>query len=85
MPLPKYDPLVQFRGPDNYELAGKNLDIIMDDGNEYYVSFLDGEKLLWSDNKGAPVLRAYEAMKGETDLYIALITVSEEDVRNIYA
>ena len=84
MPLPKFDPLLQFRGPNNYELAGKNLHIIMDDGNEFYVSFLDGENLLWSENKGAPVLRPYEAIKGETDLYIAHVTVSEEEGKQVH-
>ena len=84
MPLPKFDPLLQFRGPNSYELAGKNLNIIMDDGNEFYVSFLDGENLLWSENKAAPVLRSYEALKGETDLYIAHIIVSTEEGKEVH-
>ena len=50
MPLPKFDPLLQFRAPYNYELAGKHYQFVMDDGNEYYT------KQLYIDDSGNLVL-----------------------------
>ena len=84
MPLPKFDPLLQFRAPYNYELAGKNYNIIMDDGNEYAVSFLDGHSLNWSENGGAETLRKYDCLKAEDDLYFVHIIVSEEEGKEVH-
>ena len=84
MPLPKHDPLLQFRAPNNYELAGKKIHIIMDDKNEYAVDFFDGENLQWAENGGPFIWRKYECIKGDTDLYFVHITVSEEKGKEIH-
>lgn len=84
MPLPKFDPLLQFRAPYNYELAGKHYQIVMDDGNEYYVNFLDEENLQWVENKNPYSKKRYECLKGEKDLYFVHIIISEEKGKEIH-
>lgn len=84
MPLPKFDPLLQFRAPYNYELAGKNYHIIMDDGNEYFVNFIDGENLQWAENAGTFVWRKYECLKADADLYFVHVIVSTEKGKEIH-
>ncbi|MCQ2512251.1 MAG: MoaF N-terminal domain-containing protein [Lachnospiraceae bacterium] len=84
MPLPKFDPLLQFRAPYNYELAGKNFNIIMDDGNEFFICFIDGENLQWAENGGDFVWRKYECLKGEANLYFVHIIVSTEKGKEVH-
>ena len=84
MPLPKFDPLLQFRAPYNYELAGKHYQFVMDDGNEYYVNFLDEENLQWVENKNPYVRKRYECLKGEKDLYFVHIIISEEKGKEVH-
>ena len=84
MPLPKFDPLLQFRAPYNYELAGKSYHFVMDDGNEYYVNFLDGENLQWIENKDPYTRKRYECLKGEKDLYFVHIIISEEKGKEVH-
>ena len=84
MPLPKHDPLLQFRAPYNYELAGKNYHIVLDDGNEIFVNFLDGENLQWTENKGEVSWKRYECLKAETDLYFVHITMDDEKGKEVH-
>ena len=84
MPLPKFDPLLQFRAPYNYELAGKNYHIVMDDGNDYSVCFLDGENLQWSENGGEYIHRRYECLKADANLYFVHIIVSAETGKEVH-
>ena len=84
MPLPKHDPLLQFRAPYNCELAGKDLHVIMDDGNEYSIRFLDGENLQWAEKDGPYVWRRYECLKADADLYFAHIIVSAEKGKEVH-
>ena len=84
MPLAKFDPLLQFRAPYNYELAGKNYHIVLDDGNEVFVNFLDGENLQWTENKGEASWKHYECLKGETDLYFVHITMDDEKGKEVH-
>jgi len=69
----KFYGLSQYKGPFNYELAGKNFHVVMDDGREYSLVFLDGENLQWAQ-KGEPyVWDSYEAMKGDDTTYFVHI------------
>ena len=62
--------LTQYRAPFNYELAGKHFRIVMDDGSEYSLFFLDGETVQWA-KKGEPfVWDSYEALKGDETTYL---------------
>ena len=84
MPLPKHDPLLQFRSPYNYELAGKNSHIVLDDGNEIFVNFLDGENLQWTENKGEITWKSYECLKAEADLYFVHIIMDPTKGKEIH-
>jgi len=84
MPLAKFDPLLQFRAPYNYELAGNNYHIIMDDGNEYSVCFIDGENLQWAENGGAYTWRKYECLKSDADLYFVHIIVDTTKGKEVH-
>lgn len=84
MPLPKFDPLLQFRAPYNYELAGKNYHIVMDDGNKYSICFMDGENLQWAENGGNYEWRRYECLKADADLYFVHIIVSTEKGKEVH-
>ncbi|MBO4834976.1 MAG: MoaF N-terminal domain-containing protein [Lachnospiraceae bacterium] len=84
MPLAKFDPLLQFRAPYNYELAGRNYHIVLDDGNEVFVNFLDGENLQWTEKKGEASWKRYECLKGETDLYFVHITMDDEKGKEVH-
>ena len=84
MPLPKHDPLLQFRSPYNYELAGKNYHIVLDDGNEIFVNFLDGENLQWTENKGEITWKSYECLKAEADLYFVHIIMDPTKGKEVH-
>lgn len=67
--MPKYKPLEQFRAPYNYELAGKNFHLVMDDGSELSLIFMDGENFQWAE-KGKPyVWDTYECLKADDTTY----------------
>ncbi|MCQ2511966.1 MAG: MoaF N-terminal domain-containing protein [Lachnospiraceae bacterium] len=76
MPKAKYDPLSQFRAPLNYELAGKDFHIILDDGNEIFVRFIDGENLQWSETKGPYIWEKYECLKADDNTYFVHINTA---------
>lgn len=66
---PKFIGLSQYKAPFCYELAGKHFHIIMDDGREFSLHFLDGETLQYAE-KGQPYIwDSYECMKGDDTTY----------------
>lgn len=67
--MPKYRPLEQYRAPMNFELAGKSFHLVMDDGAELSLVFLDGENFQWAE-KGKPyVWETYECLKADDNTY----------------
>lgn len=69
-PNRKFFGLSQYRGPFSYELAGKHFHVVMDDGREYSLNFLDGETLQWAE-KGKPyVWDAYQCLKGDDTTFL---------------
>ena len=67
--MPKYKPLEQYRAPCSYELSGKHFHLVMDDGTELSLVFLDGENLQWAE-KGKPyVWESYECLKADDNTY----------------
>jgi len=72
MPLAndKFHGLSQYKGPFNYELSGKSFHLIMDDGREISLVFLDGENLQWAEKGGPYVWETYEAMKGDDTTFL---------------
>lgn len=69
----KFIGLSQYKVPFSFELAGKHFHIVMDDGKEYSLHFLDGEVLQWAA-KGEPYTwDSYECLKGdETTFFVHL-------------
>ena len=67
--MPKYRPLEQYRAPCNFELAGKSFHLVMDDGSELSLFFMDGENFQWAE-KGKPyVWETYECLKADDTTY----------------
>lgn len=67
--MPKYKALEQYRAPFNFELAGKSFHLVMDDGSELSLVFLDGENFQWAE-KGKPyVWDTYECLKADENTY----------------
>ena len=67
--MPKYKPLEQFRAPYNFELAGKSFHLVMDDGSELSLVFLDGENLQWAERGKPYVWDTYECLKADDTTY----------------
>jgi hypothetical protein len=65
----KFFSLSQYRAPFNYELAGQHYHLVMDNGKEYSLKFLDGENLEWAEKGEAYKWDAYECMKGNDTTY----------------
>ena len=49
---PKYIGLSQYKAAFCHELGGKHFHLVLDDGDELSLNFLDGENLQWTENKG---------------------------------
>ena len=62
---PKFIGFSQFKMPNTFELTGKTFRIVMDEGKEYTMHFLDGENVQIAE-KGQPFIwESYEALKGD--------------------
>lgn len=59
----------QYRGAFCYELAGRSLHLIMDDGHEYLILFSDGSTLAWSQDSSAFHTEHYECLKADETIY----------------
>ena len=68
--------LSQYRIPFCYELAGRHFHLVMDDGEELSLNFLDGENVQVA-KKGQPYIwESYECLKGDADTYLVHIQPS---------
>jgi putative NADH-flavin reductase len=56
---PVFEGLSRYRPPFNYELAGKQFRLVMDNGLVYHVNFIAGKYLEWSSAQGAETRRLY--------------------------
>lgn len=66
----QFEGLSQYRGPFNYELAGQSFQLVMDNGYDYIVKFLDGETLEWAE-KGKPFQwENYDCLKSDETTYL---------------
>ena len=69
----KFIGLSQYRGPFCFELAGRHFHLVLDDGREFSLNFLDGETLQWAE-KGKPyVWDSYECLKGDDTTYFVFM------------
>lgn len=74
MPKAKFDPLLQFRAPLNYELGGKDFHIFLDNGTEISARFIDGENLQWAENCGPYLWEKYSCLKADDNTYFVLFS-----------
>ena len=66
---PKFIGLSQYKAAFCQELSGKHFHLVMDDGSELSLNFLDGENVQIAE-KGQPyVWESYECMKGDDCTY----------------
>ncbi len=80
----KFVGLSQYRGPFNFELAGKHFHFVMDDGREFSFFFPDGETVQWAE-KGKPyVWDSYECLKGDDTTYFVTFRPESGEGRFTY-
>ncbi len=65
----KYEGLSQYRPPLNYELVGKTLELVMDDGYDYELTFADRKTLRYGRAGGELKEYAYDCLKADDDTY----------------
>lgn len=66
---PRFIGLSQYKAAFCHELGGKHFHLVMDDGSELSLNFLDGENVQIAE-KGQPyVWETYECMKGDDTTY----------------
>ena len=70
----KFIGLSQYRAPLCYELAGKHFHIVLDEGREYSLQFLDGENVQIAEKGQSYVWESYECLKGdETTFFVHIM------------
>ena len=81
----KFYALSQYKAPYNYELAGKHFHIVMDNGVEYSMFFMDGENVQYAKKGEAYVYDTYECLKGNDTTYLVWIQPAKEKGRLNFA
>ena len=77
LPKPKeYEGMSQFRPPLCFELVGKRLELVMDDGYEYELNFLDRKTLSYGLLDGEKKEYAYDCLKPEDVTYFVNFEVT---------
>ena len=66
----KFFGLSQYKAPFSYELAGKHFHILMDDGRDFSLRFLDGKTLQWAENGKPYVQDGYQCLKGDDTTFL---------------
>ncbi len=80
----KFPGLSQFKIPFCYELAGKRFRLVMDNGKEFALCFLDEKSLQWSENGAQPRTDEYQCLKGDDTTYLVNIRPPEDNGRFAY-
>jgi len=83
--MSKYNPLEQYRAPLNFELAGKSFHLVMDDGSELSLLFLDGENLQWAEKGKAFVWDTYSCLKADDTTYFIYVAPAVHEGRIRYS
>ena len=65
----EYEGLSQFRPPLCYELTGKSLELALDNGLDYTLSFPDDETVTWGKKGQKQRSDHYECLKGDDTTY----------------
>ena len=78
---PEFEGLSQYRPHPNYELAGRTLRLIMDNGGEITVRFLSGNRLEL-ERKGQRYTEQYDCAKGADLAYFVNLEITNSKPRN---
>lgn len=62
--------IYQYTPPGCFELAGESFELIMDDGYDYFLRFIDGSKLEWNWLGDKPKQAEYLCLKGDDTTYM---------------
>ncbi len=65
-----FEGVSQYKAPFCFELAGKSVQLVMDDGTEGTVFFMTGETLQWIPKGGSGINQKYDCMKGDEETYM---------------
>jgi len=71
--------LSQYRVAPSFELSGRHFRLVMDDGAEYSLNFLDGENVQTACKDGPYVWSQYECLKGDATTYLVHIIPAKGD------
>ncbi len=85
LPKPKqFEGMSQFRPPLCYELVGRKFDLVMDDGYDYTLEFLDREKLSWTKVGYESYTLKYDCLKGDEDTYFVNLEKLKDANHTVY-
>lgn len=69
-PAPKrFEGMSQYRPPLCYELVGRTLELVMDTGRDYVITFSDRQRLSFGEKGTEAAEYAYDCLKAEEDTY----------------
>ena len=71
----------QFMPPKNFELAGESFKLLMDDGYDCVLNFIDGETLEWGRVGGELFRENYLCLKGDDTTYLVSFEAAETTLR----
>ena len=84
LPKPKtYEGMSQYRPPLCFEFVGKDLTLVMDDGFDYQLKFLDREKLMYGRIGENTAVYKYDCLKAEDDTYFVNLEMIGDAVKSV--
>ena len=74
----------QYMPPLCFELAGQKLTLLMDDGYDMILNFIDGQSLEWNIVGDKPKTEKYSCMKADNTTYMVYFEVENSQLRTNY-
>lgn len=71
----------QFRAPLCYELKGRTLEFVMDNGHTYTASFITGNEVRWQETGEKEHTDRYECLKVDDQVYFVNIEIADSQPR----
>ena len=72
----KFEGISQYRPPLNFELVGQKFELVMDDGYDYELEFIDRKNLKFGKKDSELKEYAYDCLKAEEDTYFVNFEVT---------
>ncbi len=76
-----FEGVSQYRPPLNFELVGKKLDLVMDDGYDCTLDFVNRKTLRYGRKDSEPKEYAYDCLKADDDTYFVNFEVTGANPR----